>query len=306
MRRTADTLLVNLTDSGSFESVQGRLGIVYSAKDNSISSLQGNGMLDGQQFSLNFNNSQTTGETPQLPENINLSQSGRGRFSWAGENQVLQTATVVANTDGDVKISVRDRQNQVISLAGQLLRRNADRLLANLTNSGSFESVEGQVSIEYNADKNEISSIRGKGNLDGREFTLNFSNSQTTGQTPQLQEKINLSGNGRGRFSWAGENQVLQTATIVANTNGDVKISVRDRQNQIISFRGQLLRRNADILLVNLTNFGSFEFVEGRVSIKYSADKNEISSIRGKGNLDGQEFSIGFNNSQTIGQTPQG
>ncbi|MBO1350719.1 MAG: hypothetical protein EBE86_026595 [Hormoscilla sp. GUM202] len=84
-----------------------------------------------------------------------------------------------------------------------------------------------------------------------------------------------------------------------------MKISVRDRQNQIISFRGQLLRRNADILLVNLTNFGSFEFVEGRVSIKYSADKNEISSIRGKGNLDGQEFSIGFNNSQTIGQTPQ-
>jgi len=305
MRRTANSLLVNLTDSSSFESVQGRLGIVYNANDNSISSLKGNGMVDGQQFTLNFNNSQTTGETPQLPANINLSQSGRGRFSLAGENQVLQTATVVANTDGDVNISLRDRQNQVISLAGQLLRRDGDLLLVNLTNSGSFLSVEGQVRIQYSAEKNEISSIAGKGNLDDREFSLNFSNSQTTGQTPQLQEKINLSGNGRGRLALPGTSQVLQTATVVANRDGDVSISLRDRQNQVISFSGQLLRRNADTLLVNLTNSGSFESVEGRVRIQYSAEKNEISSIAGKGNLDDREFSLNFSNSQTTGQTPQ-
>ncbi|MGK7902260.1 MAG: hypothetical protein AB4352_12770 [Hormoscilla sp.] len=304
MRRTANSLLVNLTDSGSFQSVQGRLGIVYNANDNSISSLKGNGMVDGQEFSLNFNNSQATGETPQLPANINLSQSGRGRFSWAGENQVLQTATVVANRNGNVNINLRDRQNQVISLAGQLLRQNADTLLVNLTNFSSFSSVEGQVRISYSADKNEISSIAGKGNLDGREFSLNFSNSQTTGQTPQLQEKINLSGNGRGRLALAGENQVLQTATVVANTNGDVSISLRDRENQAISLGGQLLRQNADTLLVNLTNSGSFESVEGRVRIEYSADNNSISSIRGKGTIDGQEFSLGFNNSQTTGQNP--
>ncbi|MBC6420811.1 MAG: hypothetical protein GDA43_03485 [Hormoscilla sp. SP5CHS1] len=93
--------------------------------------------------------------------------------------------------------------------------------------------------------------------------------------------------------------------------NGDVNISVRDRsadgpknrQNQVISFSGQLLRRNADTLLVNLTNSGSFESVEGRVRIEYSPDKNEISSIRGKGNIDGQELSLGFNNSQTTGPT---
>lgn len=301
MRRTANSLLVSLTDSGSFESIQGRLGIEYNPNDNSISSIKGNGTLDGQEFSLGFSNSQATGQTPQLPEKINLSGNGRGRLALAGENQVLQTATVIANTNGDVKISLRDRANKVISLAGQLLRQNGNTLMVNLTNSGSFESVEGRVRIEYSADNNEISSIAGKGNLDGREFSLNFSNSQTTGQTPQLQEKINLSGNGRGRLALAGENQVLQTATVVANRNGDVSISLRDRENQVISFSGQLLRQNADTLLVNLTNSGSFESVEGRVRIQYSADNNEISSIRGKGNLDGQEFSLGFNNSQTQG-----
>lgn len=306
MRRTANSLIVNLSNSGSFESVQGRLGIVYSANDNSISSLKGNGMLDGQEFSLNFSNSQTPVENPQLQEKINLSQSGRGRFSWAGENQVLQSATVVANTSGDVNISLRDRENQVISLSGKLLRRNADTLLVNLTNSGSFESVEGRVSIEYNPNDNSISAIKGKGTLDGQEFLLNFSNSPTTGQTPQLQENINLSGNGRGRLAWAGENQLLQTATVIANMNGEVNISVRDRENQVISLSGKLVRRNADRLLVNLTNSGNFSSVEGQVSIEYWADKNEISSIRGKGNLDGQEFSLGFKNSQTTGQNPQG
>ncbi|MBC6420812.1 MAG: hypothetical protein GDA43_03480 [Hormoscilla sp. SP5CHS1] len=202
---------------------------------------------------------------------MDISATGSGQFSifraaFAGTpTESLSRATVVVTNENYVAMSFRGKDNRLMRFSGQLVRRNANSLTVNFANYGKTKAT-GTLNVQYGAN-NSISSLNGNGTIDGQRFSINFNNSQSQAPQNQGQQNLNLSQNGRGRFSLAGENRLLTSARVVANPNGNVNISLRDRsadgpknrQNQVISFRGQVMRRTADRLLVNLTDSGSFD-----------------------------------------------
>ena len=247
---------------------------------------------DNQDFFIGFQPSD--GDTPASDGRMTLYQEGRGLFSLAGRpGESVTRVSLVAAANQDVEIAMRGRDNRLLRFNGKLIRRNANTLDIQLTHSGSA-SARGTVRVAYGAN-NSIDTLSGNGTLDGQSFSMNFKGegNQAGGRSP-----LSLSQDGRGVLALAGrENRVLTRASAILQADGDVQITFRDRNNRPLRFSGRAIRRNANTLDVRLTGSGDAD-ATGTLNISYGANRS-INSLKGNGTLDGQRFSITFNNSQT-------
>lgn len=228
---------------------------------------------------------------PDTEGRITFSEEGRGVFSLAGQpNESLTQVSLIARDNQDVQISMRGN-NRLVRLNGRLIRRRDNTMDIQLTNS-SRTNTNGTIQVAYGRN-NSIAAMTGNGTIDNRSFAISFKGEGRQTARPPLY----LSQEGRGVLAFAGrEGRVLTRASAIVQPDGDVQIAFRDRQNRRLRFSGKLIRRNADTLDIRLTASGDAN-ATGTVNVSYGENR-AIESLQGSGTLDGQRFSITFNNSQ--------
>jgi hypothetical protein len=170
-RQNSQRLRVNVRKSGS-ASANGTLLIEHNSND--ILSLEGQGSLDSQSFSVTFRNQ--TGSLPPSSGNnsLNLMQRGTGLLNIQGrENRQISSVSVQVNNAGQATVSFNLSNGNPISFNGSQSHRDSTNLNISLSSSGSA-SASGFINIRYGAN-NSIINLVGDGSLDGQPFLVNFS-----------------------------------------------------------------------------------------------------------------------------------
>lgn len=111
--------------------------------------------------------------------------------------------------------------------------------------------------------------------------------------TPSNQS-LSWSQNGKGSFALAGRrDQEITSASVNIDRNGRAELAFRLADNRLMRFGGKLVARDPYSIIINLTNSGNAD-ATGTVNIERGKN-NTIQRIFSNGQLDGQRFSINFN-----------
>lgn len=120
---------------------------------------------------------QSRHQHPQLiaqGQTINLTQSGSGLFTLeARPNQNIRRVSVIGRSDGKVDLVFFMTGGSRARFSGNLTSRDAYSLDIELISYGQA-SASGTITVEY-GDNNSINSIYGDGELDGQDFSVQFS-----------------------------------------------------------------------------------------------------------------------------------
>ena len=246
---------------------------------------------DNQDFYIGFQPSDRT--TPDTDRRMTLSQEGRGLFSLAGKpNESLTRVSLVVAGNQEVQISMRGNNNALMRLQGKLIRRTDNTLNIQLINS-EIANTRGSIEVVYGAN-NSIDTLTGDGAIDNQSFSIRFKgDGRQTGERSPLY----LSQDGRGVLALAGrESRSLTRASAIVQPDGNVELAFRDSNNRSLRFSGRLVRRNANTLDIHLTASSNAN-ATGTLNVSYGTNRR-IYSLKGNGTLDGQRFSITFNDSQ--------
>jgi hypothetical protein len=170
-RQNSQRLRVNVKNSG-MASANGTLLLEHN--NNEIFSLEGQGSLDSQPFSVTFRN-QTSSLPPSSGNNsLNLMQRGTGLLNIQGrDNQQINSVSVQVSNAGQATISFTLSNGNPISFNGSQSHRDSTNLNISLSSSGSA-SASGFINIRYGAN-NSIINLVGDGSIDGQPFLVNFS-----------------------------------------------------------------------------------------------------------------------------------
>ncbi|MEL7038018.1 MAG: SH3 domain-containing protein [Cyanobacteria bacterium J06592_8] len=118
-------------------------------------------------------------------------------------------------------------------------------------------------------------------------------NNVRIGGQGSIEDQIRLSQSGDGVFSLAGRRDSgITQVTVTVDTRNQAVVALRLRDNRFIRFSGDLERRDADELVINVKGSGDAS-ASGRINIEYGRN-NSINTLFGDGRLDGQRFSINF------------
>ncbi len=121
-----------------------------------------------------------------------------------------------------------------------------------------------------------------------------------TGSGSNQMMQLSQAGNGVFRISGRPDLQITQVSVDVDNRN-QAQIGFRLSDNRLIRFGGDVNRRDAYTVGINLRNSGNAD-ASGQVDIEYGAN-NSINQIFGDGRLDGQPFSMTFSSNRTTGNS---
>ncbi len=170
-RQTPTQGRVNLTNSG-MANASGTLLLEY-RNDNSISVLNGQGNLDGQNFRLNFRGNQQGSSNNNNRNRLNIQQSGEGLFSLQSRpNRNITSVIVRVEPNKNANITLFFRDSNSFSFDGRESQRDAYSIRINVTRSG-MASATGFFTIELGTG-NSITNLVGQGTLDGQNFLANF------------------------------------------------------------------------------------------------------------------------------------
>jgi hypothetical protein len=170
-RQTPTQGRVNLSNSG-MANASGTLLLEY-RKDNSISVLNGQGNLDGQNFRLNFKSNQQGSSNNNNQNRLNLQQSGEGLFSLQSRpNRNITSVFVSVEPNKNAKVTLFFKDGNSFSFDGKQNQRDAYSIRINITRSGMADAT-GFFTIELGAGKT-ITNLVGQGTLDGQSFLANF------------------------------------------------------------------------------------------------------------------------------------
>lgn len=237
---------------------------------------------------------------PAQAQNLNLSQNGRGRlFIQPNRSRTLSNVTVNVRDNGDAELSLRDAQGRLLTLQGRQINRTNNRLDIQVTGSGNADA-NGIVALTYGTNNNStIQSVTGDGRLDGQTFRLDFSPTGATlpndpGTTPpDTTPAIRQTAVGQGFLQISGDRTRRIRSVAVQEQGGEVNLAFRLGNNQVVRFTGDLLSQDPNNVAVTLRNYQNADST-GRMNVSFGANQ-QILAINGNGTLDGQNFSLQFN-----------
>ncbi len=169
VRQTPQQGRINLTNSGQADA-SGSLLLEY--RNNRIVLLNGEGMLDGQRFSLIFRADQGNNSQPDN-NTLNIQQQGEGLYDL--QSRKTQNVTFVnfsVDGRGKARISIGLKNGNVINFEGKQTQRDAYSIRIKLSNSG-MATATGFFTIDLGSN-NSINNLIGQGTIDGQTFLVNF------------------------------------------------------------------------------------------------------------------------------------
>ncbi|MGI0481850.1 hypothetical protein ACN4EE_13800 [Geminocystis sp. CENA526] len=169
-RQSATQGRINLTNSGMADA-QGSLLLEYK-RDNTISLLNGQGTLDGQNFRTIFRGNQTSSKPENTP-NLNIQQSGEGLFTLQSRpNQNITSVFVSVDSQQKARVSLIFQNGNSFNFEGRQTQKDAYSIRIQVDRSGMADAT-GFFTVELGAG-NSINNLIGQGTLDGQNFLANF------------------------------------------------------------------------------------------------------------------------------------
>lgn len=167
-RQTPQQGRIELTNSGQ-ANASGSLLLEY--RNNRIVLLNGQGMLDGQQFSLVFRADK--GNSQPDNNSLNIQQRGEGLYDLQSRKpQNVTSVNFSVDARGKARISLTLKNGNVINFEGKQTQRDAYSVRIKISNSG-MATATGFFTIDLGSN-NSISNIIGQGTVDGQTFLVNF------------------------------------------------------------------------------------------------------------------------------------
>ncbi|MBE9221496.1 hypothetical protein IQ215_02185 [Cyanobacterium stanieri LEGE 03274] len=167
------TIVTSLTNSGMADA-EGYLVMQY--QNDTITLLQGDGLLDSQSFSISFGpeNNTTTPDNQSSDFIPFYQQQGRGIFSLEGrENENISSVMIQLQDQDSATIGISLSNDTIINFRGRVSHQDAYTIHIEPTSSGMADA-SGLLKLEYGAN-NSINNFMGSGKLDGQNFLINFS-----------------------------------------------------------------------------------------------------------------------------------